>query len=515
MDLREVTEIVSKKRKLQQREDGGLLMGQDWPSYRHRATTPLALQGSRAEDFPIATSRPQRQYRNSVPDVSHSSWSEFQLELINEIEDYSPADWLARQDETALSPTISLTNYESSEFQPISYHHLNPYNAALDSPGSLSPMTAQYRGPSRPPRQHDSSGYTHVSFPDQNPGSSTAHEGQRFAGQDPPETINLKIPGNGVMAGNPQQLAAMGFQMMRNNVISSRQNRKVEQIAQMSMVQQQQQTQRMPHTQMQQQLQMQEMILQEQLEPVEVMQSQIKIQRNKVLLMSRQHEERKRRHSAQKPEQERYIHSGLPPRTYTPPMDGNLSTSSPDPMEQMKRATSLMGMDSPSGGDTQQQQQQERQENWTSSRSLVDSATKATSAAPQYFTRDEFSDLDIVSKSWARSSAKTKKTLPFCDSVGISFHYTISEDRSGSQEAIMRQRLAALTGTCVIGDGLAGHFADKKAGNHGFLGTIGGAILGPMTEDYAKKQQKKHHHHSSQSFRGDSVIGYTLKNHPR
>jgi hypothetical protein len=53
----------------------------------------------------------------------------------------------------------------------------------------------------------------------------------------------------------------------------------------------------------------------------------------------------------------------------------------------------------------------------------------------------------------------------------------------------------------AIGGGVAGHYGGKKAG-HGFLGTIGGAILGSMTEDYAKKQKKKHHHKSSQSSWG-------------
>jgi len=48
----------------------------------------------------------------------------------------------------------------------------------------------------------------------------------------------------------------------------------------------------------------------------------------------------------------------------------------------------------------------------------------------------------------------------------------------------------------AIGGGVGGHFLGKKAG-HGFLGTIGGALLGSITEDYAKDKKKKHHHHHS------------------
>jgi hypothetical protein len=53
----------------------------------------------------------------------------------------------------------------------------------------------------------------------------------------------------------------------------------------------------------------------------------------------------------------------------------------------------------------------------------------------------------------------------------------------------------------AIGGGVAGHFGGKKVG-HGFLGTIGGAIIGSMTEDYAKKQKKKHHHSGQSSWGG-------------
>lgn len=88
---------------------------------------------------------PQRHHRNSVPNASHSSWSRSNLKHIDEVEDYSPADWLARSpDEIALTPTISLTPsvYERIESQPLNYSHLVPHHSAFDSPGSLSPMTA-------------------------------------------------------------------------------------------------------------------------------------------------------------------------------------------------------------------------------------------------------------------------------------------------------------------------------------------------------------------------------------
>lgn len=50
----------------------------------------------------------------------------------------------------------------------------------------------------------------------------------------------------------------------------------------------------------------------------------------------------------------------------------------------------------------------------------------------------------------------------------------------------------------AIGGGVGGHFMGKKAG-HGFLGTVGGAILGSLTEDFAKDKKKHHHHHHHSS----------------
>ena len=44
----------------------------------------------------------------------------------------------------------------------------------------------------------------------------------------------------------------------------------------------------------------------------------------------------------------------------------------------------------------------------------------------------------------------------------------------------------------AIGGGFGGHYLGKKA-NHGFMGTIGGAILGSLTEDFAKDKKKKKH----------------------
>ncbi len=43
----------------------------------------------------------------------------------------------------------------------------------------------------------------------------------------------------------------------------------------------------------------------------------------------------------------------------------------------------------------------------------------------------------------------------------------------------------------AIGGGFGGHFLGKKA-NHGFLGTVGGAILGSLAQDFAKDKKKKH-----------------------
>lgn len=44
----------------------------------------------------------------------------------------------------------------------------------------------------------------------------------------------------------------------------------------------------------------------------------------------------------------------------------------------------------------------------------------------------------------------------------------------------------------AAGGAFGGHFLGKKAG-HGFLGTIGGAILGSVAEDFAKDKKKQHH----------------------
>ncbi|KIX08345.1 uncharacterized protein Z518_03001 [Rhinocladiella mackenziei CBS 650.93] len=52
----------------------------------------------------------------------------------------------------------------------------------------------------------------------------------------------------------------------------------------------------------------------------------------------------------------------------------------------------------------------------------------------------------------------------------------------------------------AIGGGVGGHFLGKKA-HHGFLGTIGGAILGSVAEDLLK-DKKKHHGSSNSSWGG-------------
>jgi len=52
----------------------------------------------------------------------------------------------------------------------------------------------------------------------------------------------------------------------------------------------------------------------------------------------------------------------------------------------------------------------------------------------------------------------------------------------------------------AIGGGVGGHFLGKKAG-HGFLGTIGGALMGSVAEDFLK-DKKKHHGGGSSSWGG-------------
>lgn len=51
----------------------------------------------------------------------------------------------------------------------------------------------------------------------------------------------------------------------------------------------------------------------------------------------------------------------------------------------------------------------------------------------------------------------------------------------------------------AVGGGFGGHFMGKKAG-HGFLGTVGGAILGSLAEDFIKDKKKTNN--SSQSSWG-------------
>ncbi len=68
---------------------------------------------------------------------------------------------------------------------------------------------------------------------------------------------------------------------------------------------------------------------------------------------------------------------------------------------------------------------------------------------------------------------------------------------AGPQQENDRGLLGAVAG------GAAGAWGGHKAG-HGFLGSIGGAIVGSLTEDYAKKhhkqgKQNKHHHKQQQN----------------
>ncbi|EXJ78538.1 hypothetical protein A1O1_08939 [Capronia coronata CBS 617.96] len=53
----------------------------------------------------------------------------------------------------------------------------------------------------------------------------------------------------------------------------------------------------------------------------------------------------------------------------------------------------------------------------------------------------------------------------------------------------------------AIGGGFGGHMLGKKA-NHGFLGTVGGAILGSITEDFLKDKKKKHNSSTNSSWGG-------------
>jgi hypothetical protein len=54
----------------------------------------------------------------------------------------------------------------------------------------------------------------------------------------------------------------------------------------------------------------------------------------------------------------------------------------------------------------------------------------------------------------------------------------------------------------ALGGGFGGHMLGKKAG-HGFLGTVGGALLGSIAEDFMK-DKKKQHHNAGSSWGGGS-----------
>ncbi|OCT45245.1 hypothetical protein CLCR_06279 [Cladophialophora carrionii] len=53
----------------------------------------------------------------------------------------------------------------------------------------------------------------------------------------------------------------------------------------------------------------------------------------------------------------------------------------------------------------------------------------------------------------------------------------------------------------AIGGGFGGHFLGKSSG-HGFLGTVGGALLGSVAEDFLKDKKKKHHGSGGSSWGG-------------
>jgi hypothetical protein len=362
MDLREVTEIVSKKRKLQQREDGGLLPVQDWPSYRQRTTTPLALQGSRAQDFQIATSRPQRQYRgpSRPPRITFDLDEIFafgfpqeraatqQQQAQHRPSAYPPqiqANMAKIHDQRVVHHTTKLANdrYAGNTLMINSQEHQDIKRMAIQDAQTWA------KGQGQQAQQAES--YTMV--PAHNRHGSTLSD-MALLDQLAPPTISI----------DPAPVSKQNSFEPGNNQIEIVQGG-------------------MPNA------------------------------------------------KYTDPDRERFIRLGSSPHTYTPPIYRDFAAGLRQQQQQLKNRTSPRSPAFvPSHIDN------------------YDSAAKATRAAQQYFTRDEFSDLDIVSKSSARSSAKTRKTLLFCDSVGISFHYTVSEDRSGSQEAIMCKRLAALSSTC-------------------------------------------------------------------
>merc|ERR1711939_973640 len=58
----------------------------------------------------------------------------------------------------------------------------------------------------------------------------------------------------------------------------------------------------------------------------------------------------------------------------------------------------------------------------------------------------------------------------------------------------------------AMAGGAAGAFGGHKAG-HGFLGSIGGAIIGSLAEDYAKKNKKNKNHHKAGGSNSNSMMG--------
>merc|ERR1711939_1210586 len=86
------------------------------------------------------------------------------------------------------------------------------------------------------------------------------------------------------------------------------------------------------------------------------------------------------------------------------------------------------------------------------------------------------------------------------DQYGSSNSYYNSNSQPAPGQEADRGMMGAVAG------GAAGAFGGHKAG-HGFLGSIGGAIIGSLAEDYAKKNKKNKHHHKAGGSNSNSMMG--------
>merc|ERR1712230_333736 len=86
------------------------------------------------------------------------------------------------------------------------------------------------------------------------------------------------------------------------------------------------------------------------------------------------------------------------------------------------------------------------------------------------------------------------------DQYGSSNSYYNSNSQPAPGQEADRGMMGAVAG------GAAGAFGGHKAG-HGFLGSIGGAIIGSLAEDYAKKNKKNKHHRKAGGSNSNSMMG--------